>query len=753
MLTERRLLIGLLIVFVIAASLYSIITPPFEMSDEVWHYPMVKRLADGEGLVVQDPANVGPWRQEGSQAPLYYYLGAALTFWIDTDDMPEVRRENPHVDNGLITEDGNNNLVVHDYASEAWPWRGTVLAVHLVRFFSVLLGAAAVYLTYLIGVEVFPERRWLGLAAAAAMAFTPMFAFISGAVNNDNLAVPLSALAVWLMIRMFHRSEEGQPTLRWSILLGMVLGLAALTKVSTLGLFGLAGITMAVIAYRRKRWQTFFIEGPLIIAIAAAIAGWWYVRNQILYGDPLGNSAFIAILGQRARPASLAQLWTERQGFMMSYWGLFGGVNVPMDGWIYTVLNGLFVVSMAGAVVTLALRARREGIGLKTWMAPLLTLLWIASVVVPLSGSWARTTWSSQGRLVFYALSALSLWFVAGLGAWLPERIGRVVVGIVLGFMGAITLAAPLIWIRPAYTPPPQAPAPPEPLQIDFTPPGAEQPAMRLLAYDVQTDQVQPGGVVYVTLTWEALAPMDRRWSVFIHLADSTGLLAGQRDTYPGVGLLATTDLEPGRRWVDRYAVPVLEGAYAPETLEVLLGLYDYTTCPACQRMRLASGADSLRLGTVTLAPRDEAAGIPNPVSVNFGGEIELIGYSLSTRQAAPGETIELTLHWRALRQMTRDYTISAQVLGDDTTRYAQEDSWPLNGARPTTTWAEGEIVEDAYTLTLRPDTPPGVYWVQVVVYWAAPDGSFERLQRITADGRLTDDFILLTRVRVGVQP
>ncbi len=753
MLTEKRLLIGLLIVFVIAASLYSIITPPFEMSDEVWHYPMVKRLADGDGLVVQDPANVGPWRQEGSQAPLYYYLGAALTFWIDTDDMPEVRRENPHVDNGLITEDGNNNLVVHDYAREAWPWRGTVLAVHLVRFFSVLLAGAAVYLTYLIGVEVFPERRWLGLAAAGAMAFTPMFTFISGAVNNDNLAVPLSALAVWLMIRMVHESEEGKPTLRRSALLGVVLGLAALTKVSTLGLFGLAGITMAVIAYRRKRWQTFFVEGPLIIVIAAAIAGWWYVRNQVLYGDPLGNNAFIAILGQRARPASLAQLWTERQGFMMSYWGLFGGVNVPMDGWVYTVLNGLFVASIAGAVITLILRARREGAGLKTWMAPLLTLLWIASVIVPLSGSWARTTWSSQGRLVFYALSALSLWFVAGLGAWLPERVGRVTVGAILSFMATITLAAPFVWIRPAYTPPPQAPAPAEPLAIDFAPPGAEQPAMRLLAYEVHTDQVQPGGMVYVTLTWESLAPMDRRWSVFIHLEDSTGLLAGQRDTYPGVGLLATTDLEPGRRWVDRYAVPVLEGAYAPETLEVLLGLYDYATCPACQRMLLPDGSDSLKLGEVALRPREDAAGIPNPVSVNFGGEIELIGYSLSERGAAPGETIELALHWRALRQMERDYTISAQVLGDDTTRYAQEDSWPLDGARPTTTWAEGEIVEDSYALTLNPGTPPGVYWVQVVVYWATPDGAIRRLQRITADGRLTDDFVLLTRVRVTGQP
>jgi hypothetical protein len=49
---------------------------------------------------------------------------------------------------------------------------------------------------------------------------------------------------------------------------------------------------------------------------------------------------------QRAHPASLAQLWSERWGFMLSYWGLFGGVNVPMPLWLYHVLNGVVVVGV-----------------------------------------------------------------------------------------------------------------------------------------------------------------------------------------------------------------------------------------------------------------------------------------------------------------------------------------------------------------------------------------------------------------------
>ena len=51
--------------------------------------------------------------------------------------------------------------------------------------------------------------------------------------------------------------------------------------------------------------------------------------------------------------------------------------------------------------------------------------------------------------------------------------------------------------------------------------------------------------------------------------------------------------------------------------------------------------------------------------------------------------------------------------------------------------------------MTLADDTPPGVYDVQIVVYWQDDSGDFTKLQRVTEDGRLLDDFILLTKVRV----
>jgi len=48
----------------------------------------------------------------------------------------------------------------------------------------------------------------LAVGAAGVMAFTPMFVFVSAAVNNDNLAILLASASVLLIARMGARSTE-----------------------------------------------------------------------------------------------------------------------------------------------------------------------------------------------------------------------------------------------------------------------------------------------------------------------------------------------------------------------------------------------------------------------------------------------------------------------------------------------------------------------------------------------------------------
>ncbi len=761
-------------VFILLGMTYALVTPAFEASDELWHYPMIRHLADGNSLPVQvfDPAQAGPWKQEASQPPLYYYIGAALTFWVDTSDMEQVRWLNPHVDNGVITADGNINLAIHDLAAS--PWQGTLLAIRIVRVASVLLSAFTVYFTYRIGRLVIPDRPEIGLAAAAITAFMPMFLFISGAVNNDNLAVPLAAWAVFLMVHGVVKRPLW--TTKQSLMLGTVIGLAILTKEGTFGLIPLAFGTIFISIINKKlsedsdkslSLQSLIssllktsVQFLIMLIPTLLIAGWWYWRNVELYGDWLGWNAFIAVLGQRAHPASLAQLWDERWGFLLSYWGLFGGVNVPMWTWIYWVLNGVLIVGVLGFFVYMILEIRdwrfnspfsnRQSlianlfILVRQYFGLVVCLLFSFAVIFGLV-QWATTTWSSQGRLVFTAISTLNILLAIGLGGWLPRRVGRGVLTAVSLFLFLIAAVAPFVWIRPAYQ------------TEQYTAPWLVQTEtninfndeIRLVGYEVgqtavvqNSNNYQPGDTIDLMLEWEVLAETDRNWSVFIHVNDPVlGRPIAQRDMFLDQGLRPTSLLNTGETIYNHYQLQLPETAVAPAELELTMGLYDFYTF---ERLPIISddAKEAVTLTRLQLAPID--GDFPNPVSVNFEDELELVGFEVLPRRAQPNEKVDVTLYWQAKRPLTRDYTFFAQIVNlEDTTRYAAQDL-----GQPTGSWQMGEVQKMEMSFIVDPNTPPDLYPIILGMY-TQQDGTFDRLQMVTEDGRLTDDFLILTPIRI----
>ncbi len=752
--TERTILTVILVLFTILGVTYSVVVPPFEASDELWHYPMVKYIADHWSLPVQEPGVETPWRQEGSQPPLYYALSAAVTFWIDTSDMEVVRHVNLHADNGVATADGNINLIVHHPAREDFPWRGTVLAIHVIRFLSVLMGTAAVYLTYLIAREVLPDQPGLALGAAAIHAFTPMYVFISGSVNNDNLVVPISNLGLLMLLRLARQREwTTRQALTRYLGLGIVLGLAALTKTSSLALALLTALVVTMRAVHRHSqrpepvagWAEFLLGGFATLLPMLAVAGWWFLRNLQLYGDLTGFNLFFEVLGTREIPADVAQMWRERYSFAAGYWGNFGGLNVPMPTWVYTVLNTLVVVSALGSIVLLF----RQTVGRQQRLPILhsslfIVILWGLGILLPWLLWWARITWSSQGRLVFTAISTWSLLLALGLAGWLPRRWGQWAVGAFALLLLGLSAVAPFVWIKPAYALPEpltdaQVAAIPHQIEADF---GG---VMRLLGYDLETTATEPSGQVKVTLYWEALAPTDQDYTVFVQLLGEGDLLVAQRDTFPGLGRISTTWLEPGFRWADRYVLQVPDTAYTPDTAQIQVGLYDPVTGV---RLLTAGEQDNVRFGQVQINARP--GDVPNPISVNFGDRMALVGYDLDRRVVDPGETVTMTLHWQCLRPMDTNYNISVQFINAAQNKAAQHDGWPLEGAAPTAAWEPGQTLVDTYALAIHPDTQPGVYDVRVVVYALGEDGQIVHLPTVPVGGRMQASHVILTTMKVA---
>jgi hypothetical protein len=104
-----------------------------------------------------------------------------------------------------------------------------------------------------------------------------------------------------------------------------------------------------------------------------------------------------------------------------------------------------------------------------------------------------------------------------------------------------------------------------------------------------------------------------------------------------------------------------------------------------------------------------------SPVAV-LGDEAML----LSSQRDGPlrhGATVHLTLYWQSLRLMDTDYTVFVHVVDQEGTIWAQDDSIPVDGERPTSGWELGEIIEDTHVMTIDVDGPPEGYLVEVGLY------------------------------------
>ncbi len=801
----------LLIAYILLASLYSVVTPIFEASDELWHYPMVKYLADHAlALPVQDPNVDTAWRQEGSQPPLYYMMGALLTFWIDTSDLDKVRKINPHADIGIVVPDGNYNMVVHDPAVESFPWRGTVLAVHLVRFLSVALGAVTVTMTYLLTCELFPldtprdvgaglkpapskRVHWLALAAAAFTAFNPMFLFISGSINNDNLSNALASVLLVMIVRLLKRSDA--PTVRELIVIGVAAGAGMLAKFNIGFLLPLIALSLAILAYRLRSWRVFILGSAITGLLTIGLASWWYIRNMQLYGDPTGLNMFIRIVGPRNIPANWAQLWSERHTFLMSYWGFFGGVNVPLPDFVYTIFNGIAALAVVGVIVGVtrgmanphpkplphkeggasergiplpSLWGKGQGMG-GNWpilLGRVFTAIWIVVLFAGLI-RWTTETWASQGRLIFAALAPLSMWMAWGLWQLPLKRL--ILMAIMVWFtVNAVILSPVSIYFgyqtltknRLTHLQPTTFPC----YFLDvffcdeatFSEPTQSEPSLKMVFYPKYM-ATHVGDYLNLHIAYfNVMRYFTRDWSLFVHVESTEGLIVAQRDIYLQQGRGATTLLNIGDEWINFSAVRIPDFAIAPQKLNVYIGFYDLKNPQ--DRMIVhgttATKDNRLLIGTVQLLPRESSLNVPNPMSVNFGGEAELIGYDVSRLTMYPNSPVKVTFYWRAKHPMTIDYRIFTQILEPNTTRvFGADDSMPAQWTRPTHTWQPGEIIKDEHIFTVNKDAPPGTWQIAVGMYELTPDQQFRRRRIITPDGGEANDILYLTRVKINLPP
>lgn len=737
--------------FVFMAAIYNVATPIFESPDELYHFSVVKHIADGLGLPVQSRDAQAPWNQEGSQAPLYYLLVSPIARWIDTGDMIVRLRYNPLWHPGDPSVPANKNVVVHSSAEE-FPWRGTTLAVHLIRFVSIAMGALTVAATGALVREIAPARRDWAMGAMAIVAFNPMFIFLSASVNNDNLVTLLATLGLLLAARCLNErpggSREAEMTnRRWLIrraALAIVIGLATLAKASGLILLAPAALALTVVHLQRREFARWLGSGLLLAAGVALLAGWWFARNLSLYGEWSGIEILADVIGRRLTTPTLLDLAAEFEGFRISFWALFGWANVTTSQPAYVFFDALSLLAMLG-LIGYGMRALRSGT-----RSALLPWLVLVSHVLAQFAAVIRYTLilpASQGRLMFPAIGAIGALLWLGwdrLVEWLGDRLrangaARRLKAAVPAAMLLIAAQAPFADILPTYAAPEfidraALPIDLRPLDVTF------DDRIRLLGM-TSSSEVGPDGRLSFALYWQCLRPMREDYSVFVSVKGRLLAEVGKLDAYPDRGLFATSDCPAGAIFADRYRMPIDPSAQRPTLLRAHIGLVDRAT--RRQAMQIDGAGKLLSALVVDLAALPSTAGLPIPemhAEIDFGGVIRLLGYTLSRDGALPG-FITLDLHWLARQKPPDDYTVSLHLLDSRDAIAAQWDAQPLNGDYPTSWWQAGEQVLDSRTLPLPPDLPPGAYRLALGLY-RAPDGP--RLPVVDAGVRLPYDRIVL---------
>ncbi|MHB9031521.1 MAG: glycosyltransferase family 39 protein [Anaerolineae bacterium] len=739
----RWALTALLAVYLLLAGAYSIINPLFEAPDEVWHYALMQHLAQGQTLPVLDPKQPGPWAQEGGQPPLYYWLAAQALRWLPASDWQTLLVANRHADIGSYSPDSNSDAFIHTPA-EAWPYRGAALAIHLARLFSVLLGAGTLYCVYRLGRLVWPSRPWLALAGAALLALNPMFLFISASVSNDNLVTLLAALTLLLILQLIQR-----PPVFWCwLVLGGVIGLAALSKISALALLAPAGLALTWMSWRRHDWRVFVVGGLCLVVSVGAVAGWWYWRNLQLYGDPLGLNVFVATIGPRVPQVSLLELTAEWQGLVRSFWGVFGWMNVVAPDWFYYLLDAVTLLGLAGLIYQLVKRLVKH-----SWPAAgqafqaALLVIWPLVVFISLV-RWTMITPATQGRLLFPAAGCLMLLLAYGLGSLLPDRWRALPQGTALVLLGGLAVWVPYAVIRPAYQPvrplsSAEQAAIPNRVNISY------EQRIALVGYQVNKPTAEPDGWLSVTLYWQAERQEESTLSVFVQLVDIAGGVLANRNMLLGGGSHTTPYWVPGEVISQTYRLRVSPFALNPSSAELIVGLYqlyqDNRRLKAYKAGDIALG-DAYTIENIGIAA-DPQGEIYNSVHLELENGITLVGYNLERNTFSPGDTVHVTLFWKARAPVYHDYATFVQALDPAGSARGQLHKH-LDASEPgTSTWQVGQISREDYNFTLAADSPAGMYALDIGMYLPETAANVRVLNQ---DGSPGDNHIILAHLKVN---
>lgn len=730
----RAVVAALLAVFVALATVYNLSLPAFEAPDEASHFYYAGTLLRTGALPEPVSGAPGDFRaqalHEAFQPPLYYALVAAAIAPFDLTELDAfVNRQN----GDWYDLPGVSNLYAH-WPDEAVRFPGPLAALRAARGVSTLLGALTLLGVIAIAGALMPGRRWTPLLAGALLAFAPKFLHMSASVSNDIAVTCAASLACAWMLTSARRcadNETGRRGLTQGLVAGGLIAIAVLSKVG-----GIALLAPALVWAVWRAPRAALVRGLGVIFGLGLAGGAWFIRNMVMYGDPLGWARAEAanIITLRPAPLDALAILAGVPVWLQSLWGDLA-IRQALPGWMDLFFWAVFAVGLGGLLFGLLRRrivASREMVVLAVWIAALL-----AGYV-----SWMRThTATENGRLLMPAAGAFAAFMVLGwraLGEALApgaRRIGGGALAAGVVVMGAL---APALVLVPAYAGPPaltdvavRAAFGLRPSALVF---GGD---VRLLHVAVERRAVAPGEALPVSVYWGAERPIGRSLRAIVELIDPRGEVIGRVEAVPYGNRYSTTRWKPGEFFRDDYRVPV--NADAPRVVaDVRVGVRDPYGQPEILRLD-GTGQNRFTAGRVKVEGRAPDPGPPvgAPIDAVFGGQIRL-----RSVEARIDTTVMMNLRFETVRAPDKDYILFVHAFDAAGQPLGQTDGEPRNGEYPTSFWGAGEVIIE--TRAMRLERPAA----RLVAGWYER-ATGARLAALRADGTpWTDNMVILWEQR-----
>lgn len=309
------------------------------------------------------------------------------------------------------------------------------------------LGALTVLFTWLVARRLWPDSPGRRLAAPAFVAALPSQAHLGAYLNVDALTVAVSAGSWWLLLAGVQSGWRW-----WRVLaLGTALGVLLLSKYTAYLLVPVAlavlWLTAAPGVGLRPTLGRLWRLGAAATT-AALMAGPWFARNVMLYGELIPERTLRRAFNTIA-PDYAYSLLDRGQGpfyltwpddwwvsLHMSLWGTFGFASVPLPDLCYQ--GGLVVLLFASiGLLGYAWPDARAGAGLVRSKPRSLgrsdpagsTRVVLTAMAFVFAGALAQTYLASwvrdyqpQARYAYAALVPFALGLITGLARWWPRR-------------------------------------------------------------------------------------------------------------------------------------------------------------------------------------------------------------------------------------------------------------------------------------------------------------------------------------------